>query len=300
MAIFSLSRNKKIAGTTILGFLAISLFSLSSTVTFSSVDNSISHTSGAEVIDVSKEMDSTRGTYRVYRNGSNSALITTQNTTKDEFNEHCKNDKVKYGTNIKCSWEEDKKSTSTHSGSSDDEVITFSTNNGIIGCGNPDKKDYIRYTHKDNKISIKKNDCFKKGGYIWIVCNGKATNIKHINIFKRGDILSCIPGSFSGNTLGTYIKYLNEKTTPSRIIKNVTKSYAYLNCQAGIIFNPHQSVRCTWNDVEVFSYKPPVKEMILCTFSGSTTKNTCSTVIDNKKFSCTGRYTCPVKIYGKK
>mgnify|MGYP006053050471 FL=1 len=300
MAIFSLSRNKKIAGTTFFGVLAILLFSLSSTVTFSSVNNSSSNISGAEVIDISRDPDSERGTYRVHRNGSNSALVTTQNITKNEFNENCKKDKTKYGTNIKCSWEENKKSSTQTGSNDDDEVITFSIKNGIIGCGNPDKKDYIRYTHKDNKINIKKNDCFKKGGYIWIVCNGKPTNIKHINIFKRGDVLSCLPGSLSGATLGTYIKYLDEKTTPSRIIKNVTKSYAYLNCQAGIIFNPRQSVRCTWNDAEVFSYNPPVKEIVLCTFSGSTTRNTCSTTIDNRKYSCTGRYTCPVGIYGKK
>lgn len=306
MAILSLLRSKKIVWATFFSALAIVLFSLSANTTFSTSSSSSLPAQGAEVVDVSRDPDtSERGTYRVYRNGNKNAIITTQNTTKKESNENCKNDKIKYWTSIKCSWEENKKTTIAQTGSSDDDIITFSVRSGIIACGNPDKKDYIRYSHKDNKISIKKNDCHKKWQYIWIVCNGKPTNIKDINIFKRGDILSCsIPGALSGSTtLGTYIKYFDEKTTPSRVIKNVTKTYAYLNCKASLIFNEHHSIRCTWNDVEIFSYQPPVKETVSCIFSGSTTTgNTCSTTINSKLYSCknTKANFCKVEIVGKK
>lgn len=306
MAILSLLRSKKIVWATFFSALAIVLFSLSANTTFSTSSSSSLPAQGAEVVDVSRDPDtSERGTYRVYRNGNKNAIITTQNTTKKEKEENCKNDKIKYWTSIKCSWEENKKTTIAQTGSSDDDIITFSVRSGIIACGNPDKKDYIRYSHKDNKISIKKNDCHKKWQYIWIVCNGKPTNIKDINIFKRGDILSCsIPGALSGSTtLGTYIKYFDEKTTPSRVIKNVTKTYAYLNCKASLIFNEHHSIRCTWNDVEIFSYQPPVKETVSCIFSGSTTTgNTCSTTINSKLYSCknTKAKSCKVEIVGKK
>lgn len=313
MAILSLLRSKKIVWATFFSALAIVLFSISGSITFSNDDHKdMGSSSDAEVVSVATEVNSSNmevGTYRVMRIWNNTPLVTLNNITEKKFRDSCTEDKKKLWSNITCSWEKTKNSTNNTGSTENDELYTLNMSSGMIACGNPDKSDYIKYNPKNNKITIRKSDCNKKGGLIWIVCKNKATDIKSISIFKKWYKLSCRPPV----TLGTYMKYINDALSPSEVKQNVSKTYAYLKCRANLNSSEHynfghhtnynQSFRCTWDGTEIYSYTPTVKEKITCVFSGATTiGNFCSTTIGSKSYSCKSTRTnsCKIELIGKK
>lgn len=101
------------------------------------------------------------------------------------------------------------------------------------------------------------------------------------------------------------MKYIGDKLSPSEVKQNVTKTYAYIKCKAGLFNddNHRQAFRCTWEGTEIYSYIPTVKETVTCLFSGSTTmNNSCTTIINDKSYSCknTRSNSCKTEIIGKK
>jgi len=82
-------------------------------------------------------------------------------------------------------------STTTLSSTTSNNSITVTVNSGILYCGDPSKNDYTTYSPVDKKVIIQKSYCNEKGGKIWIKCNGENTNIKSVDSFQGGEVLSC-------------------------------------------------------------------------------------------------------------
>jgi len=62
--------------------------------------------------------------------------------------------------------------------------------------------------------------------------------------------------------LGTFMRYIDNSLIPSEVQNKVTKLYAYIKCRVGYT-NPNDvAFRCTWNDEEIYSYKPVVTEQL--------------------------------------
>ena len=70
-------------------------------------------------------------------------------------------------------------------------TFTVTVNSGILYCGDPTRNDYTTYSPVDKKVIIQKSYCNEKGGKIWIKCNGENTNIKTVDSFQGGEILTC-------------------------------------------------------------------------------------------------------------
>jgi len=80
-------------------------------------------------------------------------------------------------------------------------------------------------------------------------------------------------------TKGLYKGYLGDSTTPFITTQNITKDEALANCKTNSTNNPTKSIRCTWNDIEIFSYKPTTT---------TTTTTTTPTCVDLQyEFQCT-------------
>ena len=66
-----------------------------------------------------------------------------------------------------------------------EELIVVNTASGIIACGNPDTGNSVQYTPHNNRITIKKSDCLKNGGFIWMICENYATEVQSIQMLKK-------------------------------------------------------------------------------------------------------------------
>ncbi len=57
-------------------------------------------------------------------------------------------------------------------------------------------------------------------------------------------------------TVGTYRAYFNNSTYPNILTEKISQADALANCKLNASSNPNSSVRCTWNDVEIYSTAP--------------------------------------------
>jgi hypothetical protein len=86
-------------------------------------------------------------------------------------------------------------------------------------------------------------------------------------------------------TLGVYKLYINNNDVAQVINNSITKKDAKTNCKLNIAANPGKSIRCTWNDVEIFnSAAPQLGEYIIYIdgiLHGKTEKISKSDALDN-------------------
>lgn len=78
------------------------------------------------------------------------------------------------------------------------------------------------------------------------------TNTSTCPAGSTGTYPNCLPGGTPATT-GTYRGYLNNSSSPSHTIPNITESAALTQCQTLESNNPTKSVRCTWNGEEIYS-----------------------------------------------
>lgn len=257
---FRILRRKKIIWITLFSVFGLLTSSLLVASIYASIEyNNTSWSSEAEVVSITTDANTSNsnievGSYKVKRNWKNLLLNVKEDITETRSKELCNEDKKRYWSSITCSWEKTKSTLLNQSGNIDaEEIMTISSVSGIVACGNPNRSDYIRYNPKDGKITIKKNDCYKKGWFIWIICKNNNTDVRSINIVRAWHKLSC---GYPVVTFGTFMRYVDNSLTPSEVQKNVTKVYAYIKCRVGFTNYKDQAFRCTWNDIEIYSYKP--------------------------------------------
>lgn len=269
MANFSLfwNKKKKLFKITFFSTLGILVSSVLAASIYASMDHNDSYvvSSEAEFVSIGTEEAPAIipvGTYTAKKAQKNTVLNTKEGVTEIQWKELCNEDKKKLWSKIICSWEKTKSSTTNQPKNIDnEELIVVNTASGIIACGNPDTGNSVQYTPQNNRITIKKSECLKNGGFIWMICENYATEVQSIQMLKKWHKMSCRLAMTRGK-LGTFMRYIDNSVIPSEVQNKVTKLYAYIKCRVGYT-NPNDvAFRCTWNDEEIYSYKPVVTEQL--------------------------------------
>jgi hypothetical protein len=85
-------------------------------------------------------------------------------------------------------------------------------------------------------------------------------------------------------TLGSYKGFFDGSLTPFISTASITKADALANCTTNHTNNPTKSIRCTWNDVEIYSYTAPVP---VFDFSVNPNKTCATSSMEGDVFSVT-------------
>ncbi len=113
------------------------------------------------------------------------------------------------------------------------------------------------YAYSSNNDSFKSLvEILKKKNIILTASNFIGSySAKDDKIFSEPVTIKTSTGA-SSPIRATYNGYMNGSTTPFIITKDITKENALSNCMINHNNNPSSIIRCTWNNVEIYSFKP--------------------------------------------